>query len=477
MRPLRRRWRAALATAAVAATSAALTVATPSTAAAAPAGGGLTGTFRTITKGAALPFPTGQTVGTPAGVQSPEIPREPEEAVDRDRGLTERRSAATVSPAGVPVVRPAPVSGRNGLVRSFHGLDGFDQRFANNGNQFSRRAAGPGAVRRATATSSRRPTTSCGSQRQGRVGGQTGVLDLNTFFGYPAGDRPHHRRLQGPLSPIRSASSTPTHEPVLPRRAHPGVDPDTGDVHRHATPRPRGQPDPEPDRQLEHLPAPGHRRRHATAPRCTADCPCIGDYPHIGADTQRHLHDHQRVPVLRRRRVRQQLQRRADLRLLTSARWPRGAADGLRRRSSRTRSAAARPRRCTGFTVWPATSPAPRTRPAQQRHRVLPVLHRRRGGQPATSPAGLDSIGVWQLTNTGRSTPARPRLRLSTAGARRPSGTCCRRCRTQKTGPIPLAECVNDDPCATFRLGAPDPFEPARRGRPLDSNDTRMQQV
>ena len=31
----------------------------------------------------------------------------------------------------------APVSGRSGLVRSFHGLDGFDQRFANNGNQFS----------------------------------------------------------------------------------------------------------------------------------------------------------------------------------------------------------------------------------------------------------------------------------------------------------------------------------------------------
>ena len=57
MRPLHRRWRAVIAAAAVAATSAALTVATPSTAAAAPAGGELTGTFRTITKGAALPFP------------------------------------------------------------------------------------------------------------------------------------------------------------------------------------------------------------------------------------------------------------------------------------------------------------------------------------------------------------------------------------------------------------------------------------
>ena len=184
MRPLHRRWRAALAAAAVAATSAALTVATPSTAAAAPAGGELTGTFRTVAKGAALPFPTGQTVGTPAGVQSPEIPREPEEAVDRDRGLTERRSAATVSPAGVPVVRTAPVSGRNGLVRSFHGLDGFDQRFANNGNQFS---VEPPDEAMCVGSDHVLEATNDVLQIYAKGGSAASpVTDLNTFYGYPA---------------------------------------------------------------------------------------------------------------------------------------------------------------------------------------------------------------------------------------------------------------------------------------------------
>ena len=47
----------------------------------------------------------------------------------------------------------------------------------------------------------------------------------------------------------------------------------------------------------------------------------------------------------------------------------------------------------------------------------------------------------------------------------------------QKPGPIPLGECLNDDPCATtFILGAPDPFKPEVEST-LDSNDTRMQQV
>jgi hypothetical protein len=46
----------------------------------------------------------------------------------------------------------------------------------------------------------------------------------------------------------------------------------------------------------------------------------------------------------------------------------------------------------------------------------------------------------------------------------------------QKAGSVPLADCLNDDACATFLLGAPDPFKPEVEST-LDSNDTRMQQV
>jgi hypothetical protein len=46
----------------------------------------------------------------------------------------------------------------------------------------------------------------------------------------------------------------------------------------------------------------------------------------------------------------------------------------------------------------------------------------------------------------------------------------------QKPGSVPLADCLNSDPCSTILLGTPDPFKPEVES-PLDSNDTRMQQV
>jgi hypothetical protein len=48
------------------------------------------------------------------------------------------RAAEAAAELTVPSVTPKPVAGSNpGLDRSFEGLNFFDQRFANNGNQFS----------------------------------------------------------------------------------------------------------------------------------------------------------------------------------------------------------------------------------------------------------------------------------------------------------------------------------------------------
>jgi hypothetical protein len=116
---------------------------------------------RTVTKGAAIPFPTGQTVTPIQGIQNPEIPPEPEQEGDdaataartaqRHRtvqhSLSHRpsakmtaqlRAAEAAADLTVPSVTPKPLAGSNpGLDRSFEGLNFFDQRFANNGNQFS----------------------------------------------------------------------------------------------------------------------------------------------------------------------------------------------------------------------------------------------------------------------------------------------------------------------------------------------------
>src|SRR4051794_16698902 len=125
-----------LALATVAATTAALAFGLSGPAGAAPAPADDTGLLRTVALGADLGFPTGQATGRPAGIQTPELPPAERERVT-DRSNTVDRGLNRISPTGVPVVAPTAVDGAPGLTQSFIGLDGFDQRYANNGNQFS----------------------------------------------------------------------------------------------------------------------------------------------------------------------------------------------------------------------------------------------------------------------------------------------------------------------------------------------------
>ena len=82
---------------------------------------------------------------------------------------------------------------------------------------------------------------------------------------------------------------------------------------------------------------------------------------------------------------------------------------------------------------------------------------------------------TWNLTNTRSLDTNHPnvalnntRVRVKTYSVPPPA--------TQKAGSVPLADCLNSDPCATLILGAPDPSKPEVEST-LDSNDTRMQQV
>src|SRR5207244_8436637 len=82
---------------------------------------------------------------------------------------------------------------------------------------------------------------------------------------------------------------------------------------------------------------------------------------------------------------------------------------------------------------------------------------------------------VWALTNTQSLNTANPALKLSNSvltvnqyGIPPKSD--------QKAGDFPLGQCLNNTACATFLLGAPDPYAPEVESH-LDSNDSRMQQV
>ena len=262
---------------------------------------------------------------------------------------------------------------------SFDGLDHFDQRTANGGNQFSRRAARPGPVRRQRLRAWRPSTTSSGSSTPPATR-STGVVDQNTFYGYAAAIN----RTTNKSGPVRDRSVVPLRprrQPLVPRRADAGDEEGHGRLHREEPPRPRGERQPRPDGHVDHLPHPGARRRHPGHAR-----------PPLPAQEQRFRSRavHRRLPAHRRRRQRllphdervlvlpgQHLQRRPDLRVLQAGagRHAEAARDAAVRHHGRRASTASRVHRvarhgAAGLLVA-----------RQRRDRVLPVLRRRRRGQ------------------------------------------------------------------------------------------------
>jgi hypothetical protein len=194
-------------------------------------------------------------------------------------------------------------------------------------------------------------------------------------------------------------------------------------------------------------------------------CPCIGDYPHIGVDANGFYVTTNEYSFFGTE------YNSAQVYAFSKRALARGDADVLVTQLDTT--AADRGR--NGFTVWPAQSPS--TKDYEQGQNGTAYFLSSNAAEEATGTQDYvsTSIVTWSLTNTRSLDTARPNLRLqdTRVGVRRYSLPPL---SNQKPGPVPLAQCLNDDPCATFLLGAPDPAKPEVES-PLDSNDTRMQQV
>ena len=163
------------------------------------------------------------------------------------------------------------------LLRSFDGLNHRDQRTANNGNQFTIEPPDQGAVRRQRPRRRGRQRRVPGVQRRrhrpDRRRRPQHVLRL------PAGDRPDDRRLRArahrPDLPVR-----PDHPALLPGRAHPRATPDgdlTGDNHLDIA----VAADPTGTWNIYRLDVTDDGTNGTPV---HPNCPCIGDYPHIGVD-------------------------------------------------------------------------------------------------------------------------------------------------------------------------------------------------
>jgi hypothetical protein len=133
----------------------------------------------------------------------------------------------------------------------------------------------------------------------------------------------------------------------------------------------------------------------------------------------------------------------------------------------------------SGFTIWPATAPNDLNSSANGGTEYFlssNAADEAHGNGVAVGPRQSNQLLVWSLTNTSSLSSATPSVNLSHSILTVGNYVVPARSE-QKAGETPLIDCLNKKSCATnFLLGAPDPFAPEPE-YPIDSNDTRMQQV
>jgi hypothetical protein len=404
------------------------------------------------------PTPTGS--GSIASI-STEIPRAFGPEAHEASGVEALSAGPSVASAAAPISARAIIRNGPQLLRSFDGLNHRAQRTANGGNQFSVEppdqalCVGGGHVV-AAVNDVFQVYAADGAP-------QTGVVDLNTFFGYPAQIN-RTTNQQGPFVTDPSCLFDPTTSAfflvVLTLEVVPNTGAFTGDNHLDiaVTHDPLGAWD------IYRLDVTDDGRAGTPV---HPHCPCLGDYPHIGVDaygfyitTNEYSFFGEEFNSAQIYAFSKRALARGDSDVLVTQFDTTGADRGL-----------------NGFTIWPAQSPT--AGDYSQAAGGTEFALSSNAAEEANGTAGgrpSDSVVAWSITNTRSVDTDRPDLGLNDtrvavrAYAPPPPAN-------QKPGPIPLAECLNDDACATnVILGTPDPFKPEVLASP-DSNDTRMQQT
>jgi hypothetical protein len=410
-----------------------------------------TGAYRPTGTGSGLPGPLSTEIAQGAGPDEGFAAAGPS-ATGADRSMARPAHARAESgPRGV--VRTGPQ-----LVTSFDGLNHRDQRTANNGNQFSLEppdqglCVGGGHIVEAV-NDAFRVFNADGS-------GQTGVIALNTLYNYP----PAVDRTTGVFGPEITDPSC-LYDPgtnrfflvVLTLETTPDGD-FTGGNHLDIA----VASDPTKTWNIYRLDVTDDG---SAGTPVHPHCPCIGDYPHIGVDANGFYLTTNEYSFFGPEF------NSAQIYAFSKQALARGDADVLVTQLDTT----AADRGLNGFTIWPAQSPTTRDYDRAQHGTAYFLSSNAAEEATGTNEYVSDSIVTWSLTNTRSLGTAHPAVRLfdTRVGVRTYSLPPA---ANQKAGPVPLADCLNDDPCATVLLGTPDPFKPEVEST-LDSNDTRMQQV
>jgi hypothetical protein len=452
-----------LALATVAATTAALAFGVSGPAGAAPPSGEDTGLLRTVTLGADLGFPTGQATGTPAGIQTPEFPPSEKEGAT-DRSNTVDKGLNRISPTGVPIVAPTAVDGSPGLTGSFMGLDGFDQRFANNGNQFSTEppdqalCVGSGYVLEAV-NDVLQVYSPAGAAA-------TGVTDLNSFFGYKAAIN----RTTGEFGPFVTDPVCLFDEGTqrfFVTALTLDVDPATGDFTEtnHLDIAVSRTANPLDGFVIYRLPVTDNGTAGTPSHK---GCPCLGDQPHIGADKYGYYISTNEYPFSDAPGIFGNNFNGAQIYAFDKAALAARAKNVNVVQFSRTQILQ-NGTTVPGFTLQPAQVPDAAYQTANNGTEYFLSSIAGEEAQPKGFTGQADAIGAYTLTNTASLSAKKPTVKLMKA--LRPSERYVQPpLATQKLGPTPLADFCSQVDC--FGFG------PAQAAEgPIATNDTRMLQV
>ena len=444
---------------------------------------------------------TTQPVAAPAGVpglQSPELDQgldgsdsDDDLGVDLQGNVSGKtainRSIAPGPGAGPQVIGNGRAKSNPEVVTSFDGLNFFNQRFANNGNQFSvvppdqALCAGNGFV----LESVNDVLNIYGSDGTSLLG----VTDLNTFYGYPAA-------INRAVTPLRFGPSItdPTchfdtdtqrwfHVVLTLDRAVPTSQALNGknhlDIAVSNTSNPLGSwtifkipvqddgTDGTPDHNC-------HARVRINNVPTLIHAQCLGDYPHIGMDANGLYITTNEFDLFT-----PGFFHGAQIYAISKRALAAGGAVNVVQFDTPSLTATL-PFQVPGFTVWPALSPSAADFKLDNggTEFLLSSL------AVFSSTRSFNELVLWELTNTQSLDAPTPSVQL-TAGTVGTQTYAIPSSSNQKAGDFPLGQCLADGTLVTpFGTGCwrllivPPPTGPFPQTETrLPSNDSRMQQV
>ncbi len=396
-----------------------------------------------------------------------------------------RETMSDSSGSGVSERSHGELGADRGFGTGFEGLNFFQQRYANGGNQFSVEppdqalCVGDGYVVEAVNdVFNVYGVTGQSLLSPNNVGG---TVDLNSFFGYPA----QFNRTTGDSGPfiadpscLYDSATRRFFLVVLTLDVVPATGALTGTNHLDIAVSQDSNPTGvwniyhvDVTQDGSHNPLPANA------------CPCIGDYPHIGADAHGFYVTTNSYTLSAGTGF-----NGAQIYAFSKAQLAAGAAsltmvhfDTWGAVNAPSEAGATQP----GFTLWPAQSPGKHSFDSSNggTEYFLSSNATDEANKPLTGSGGPHTsthLVVWTLDNTASLNSASPSLNLSNrlVAVNRyaiPPTMHQPGSGSAPTTATPLGYCHNNAPCNTNFFGIADPFSEVV-SRP-DGNDSRMQQV